>query len=631
MFVVPTIFTAKDQFSQPVNKMKTALTQLTVVGGINGAKLKNTLSGINVKAMEIASSGAMLGAAILVPLGLATKAAMDFEKQMTNVATLVDTTRENMGAMGDALLEISERVPVAISDLTESLYQIRSAGIDAAHAMNVLEISAKLSVAGLSSATDATKAVTSAMVSFKDQGLTAEQIANSFFLTVKEGKTKMDALNESFGSTAPIIATAGVKLQEFNAATAALTNSGMTASEAQTALRGATIALIKPTSEMADVLQQMGFMGADAGQKLIAAKGGLVPAMEAVKAAAGPMGDSINKAFGRVQGLTAFTLLTGNLKDQFLSNLKEQVQGVDSLTEAFRKQLGTTAAQSQLAKNELTILGIRMGELLLPALTSLLKIMTPIIHGLSNFFHAHKTLGKIILWTIGIVGAFVAVVSVLAFTVGTVTKAIWLWQGAAKILAFTQGALAAVTGSLNGELLVTPGLAEGATAAFVFMNGGALTLLGTLTKIAAVLVVVYGAYKLLQRKDEHAERMKAVLNHLPAGVDREKFSNQFQDIVSPGHISLLDRARGVKDFYPQETFDTLAAKYYDDPKRQMDSIQDNHDNDYYKQAQDIKTADSTQNHIHLNVNIDKSGNVSVESSGNARVTTPSIGSTWPLN
>lgn len=566
-FVIPSIFTAVDKFTVPVQKMQGALVGLTTIAGRSGVAMQRSLQETSAMAMQTAASAAMIGAAILIPLGLATKAAMDFEKQMGNISTLVDTSKENMGAMGDELLKLASNMPVKISDLTESLYQIRSAGIDAKDAMGVLEQSARLSVAGLSSATDATKAVTSAMVSFKSQGLTASQIANSFFLTVKEGKTKMEALNESFGSTAPIVAVAGVALQEFNAATAAMTNSGMTAGEAQTALRGSIVALIKPTTEMSDLLGRMGYRGADAGIKLISKLHGIVPAMEAVKNAAASTGINVNKAFGRVQGLTAYTLLTGNLKSQFGKNLAEQMSGGDALTTAFQKQLGTTAAQAQIAKNNIEALGIRIGELLLPALVSILKVITPIIQHITSFAKNHKILTGIIVGGIAAFGVFAIIVAALSFTVGTVTKAIWLWSIATKAAAFMQGIAAVMTGSLNGALLAQPAAAKGAEIAMKAMNVSAMTLLATLGKIATITILVAGIWKLFDKRDEAKSKMETILPHLPAGVDRQKFTDQFQDALSPGHIPLAKRIMGVKSWYPQETYDSLVNKYYDPATR----------------------------------------------------------------
>lgn len=75
--------------------------------------------------------------------------ASSFEKGMSNVATLIDTNTENLGQMSDAVIEIGRRTPVALTDLTQGLFDMRSAGIGAEDAMRLLEGSARLGVAAL--------------------------------------------------------------------------------------------------------------------------------------------------------------------------------------------------------------------------------------------------------------------------------------------------------------------------------------------------------------------------------------------------------------------------------------------------------------------------------------------------
>jgi len=65
-------------------------------------------------------------------------------KSDASVSTVVDTNVESMDAMKNAVLDIAKKTPVALSDLTSALYDIRSAGISASMSMDVLEKSAQL-------------------------------------------------------------------------------------------------------------------------------------------------------------------------------------------------------------------------------------------------------------------------------------------------------------------------------------------------------------------------------------------------------------------------------------------------------------------------------------------------------
>ena len=440
--ILYTAFVAQDYFSTPVKKMGTSVKGLATITSVASAKMVASMQKVSASATEIGMAGTAIGLGIAVPFGLATKAAINFASEMGDVSTLVNTTAEDMDGMADAVLRLSQKIPKPIHDLTESLYQIRSAGIGAADAMHDLEVSGKLSVAGLSTATESTKALTSAIVSFKGEALTADQIANSLFLTVKQGKTKMDAINESFGAVADIVSESNVKLDDFLSVVAAATNTGMDASQAMLNLRQFIIALKKPSSEMTDVLTSMGITGADAGQQMIDKYKTIGAIMNALKEAAPAAQDNINKALGRAQALTLYTAITGNLQGQYTKNLKERADNTNALTVAFDKQSDQAAKKLQIFKNEVTALGISIGNILIPPLTKTVSILTPVINGVASFAKEHKFLTGVVVDSIATIGLFAAVTGVAGLAVGGLTKGV-------KLLTVAEGLLNGVVGTYN--------------------------------------------------------------------------------------------------------------------------------------------------------------------------------------
>jgi TP901 family phage tail tape measure protein len=164
---------------------------------------------------KIGKAGLLAGGAMAVGIGYkAVQAATDFEAGMTNVATIIDTTTENMDAMGDKVKEISKRVPVDVEDLTTALYNVRSAGINAADAMGVLETSAKLAVAGLSTTEEAVDLLTSAINVYGDESHDENKLADILFKTVKAGKTTVAELAQGFGKVAGIAKETGISIEE---------------------------------------------------------------------------------------------------------------------------------------------------------------------------------------------------------------------------------------------------------------------------------------------------------------------------------------------------------------------------------------------------------------------------------
>ncbi len=429
-FTVPSIFTAIDKLTSPVKKMQKSVQRFGDKGAAAAAKVERQFRKIQKTASKVARKTAILGLAIAAPLVIATKMAIDFEKQMSNVATLVDTSTESMSDMGAAVLDIATRVPVAIEDLTAGLFDVRSAGISAADSMNVLEVSAKLSQAGLSSTAEATNIMTSAMNTFKKEGLDAAEIADLLFKTTKFGKTTIAELSQSFGATASIIESAGVKLADFQAATSALTTVGVPASQAQTQLRAAIVALQKPTAEMEKIFKRI---GVTTEKELIAKFGGLGASFEVINKTATDMGINAAKAWSSVEAGAAVTSLVGATNEAYVDTLDNMVNGGNAVTEAFEKQLSTAAAQAQLAKNNMAALSITVGTVLIPVVISLIKKITPLIKRFSAWAKDNpKTLSTIVKVVAGIaalsfiisgVSAVVSVAIPVITTLGTVIAA----------------------------------------------------------------------------------------------------------------------------------------------------------------------------------------------------------------
>lgn len=438
---IPTEFTAIDKFSSVVSRM---------TGSVD--KFSNTsvaaIDRFNQKANKIAGNMAIAGGAIVGGFGLAINSASGFEKSMSNVSTLVDTSTEDMDKMGKEVLKLSKTLPVPIEELTSSLYDIRSAGIPAKDAMSALETSAKLAKAGLSTTSEATNILTSAMNAFASEGLSSDEIANLLFKTVKAGKTNMADLSQAFGANAAVIQSAGVKLADFQAATAALTVTGAPASQAQNQIKASIVALQKPTAEMTKIFKRL---GVTSEKELIAKEGGLVGAFDAVNKAGQSMGINLAKAWSSVEASSAVTGLLGANNEAYVATLSDMQSGTDALTGAFAKQLDTTASRTQLAKNNMEALSITIGTQVAPILSTLIDVITPIITGVTEWINKNPKLTK----TIALVGIGLLALSgiikgtTMALSVGQTViaaySAVMAWySGVAVTAALTGASFAAV-------------------------------------------------------------------------------------------------------------------------------------------------------------------------------------------
>jgi TP901 family phage tail tape measure protein len=378
--------------TESVKTIITAEDRASAVFGKVGANAKSAFGGIGsvAKTAGIALGGVALiaGGALAAGAVKAVSAFSSFETAMSNVGSLVDTTKESIGEMGSDIIALSKEVPIGAEELATSLYDIRSAGISAAGAMDTLKAAAVLGEVGLSSTSEATDLLTSAINAFGLDAEKAGDAANTIFKTVQAGKTTVADLTRSFGQVAPVANAAGVSFEELQAATAALTTAGIGTSEAQNGLKAALSNVIKPGSDAAKTAKSLGL---EFNTGAIKAKG-FAGFMEDVKDKTGGNIDVMAKLFGSVEGLNVMLALTGGQSETFKDTLADLGNGVDVLSGKFDEKTDTIGNKWQMLKNTLNANLIESGGAMSQSVSGFLDFandaLPAVLDGLGGAFTA---------------------------------------------------------------------------------------------------------------------------------------------------------------------------------------------------------------------------------------------------
>ena len=332
-----------------------------VLGNFDNQLKKTTGISAGAKA-AIIGVGIAAGAMALKIGKDAVKAAADFEKSMSDVSTLIDTNTESMDEMKKAVLNMSKEVPVPLADLTASLYDVRSAGISASGAMDVLKQSAVLATAGLGTTKEATNILTSAINAFGLDAKESNKWANVFFEAVKAGKTTVSGLAQGFGQIAPLAYEVGIKFEELMGITSAMTTSGLDASIAYTQVRAAVSNLLKPTKEMQEIYTKLGITNI----KTKITQDGLTQTIRNLSEATNGNNEMLAKAFGSVEALNAVMMLNNETGNKAIEIIKGMTDGVNLMDEAFVKQKNTFASNMILFQNSINSVLIPLGNKILP-------------------------------------------------------------------------------------------------------------------------------------------------------------------------------------------------------------------------------------------------------------------------
>lgn len=315
----------------------------------------NHLGGV---AKSLGMAAAAAGAVAVSAIGAIGAATMSMQDALMPVGTLVGANSAKFAELSGAIKDVIKSSPSDPKDVGMAAYQILSSGIsDTKLATDALNASMKLSLAGLGTTEEATNLVTSALNSFKSEGLTADAAAQTLFGTIQSGKTTTADLANGFGQVAPMAATVGIKFSELMSATAAMTSLGSPASTVFAQMRAAMQAILSPTEEASKAATKFGIDLSAAHMKAV----GFPAFLEEVKAATGGDAAKLGEMFSG-EALGAMVSLTTVARDAFQSNVTGLVAAGETLDERAKQVSETLSNRFKTMKNNLMVAGSDVGN-----------------------------------------------------------------------------------------------------------------------------------------------------------------------------------------------------------------------------------------------------------------------------
>lgn len=287
-----------------------------------------------------------------------TAESRSFGGAMAAANTMAGKSGDDFAKLKEQVAELSHEVPVARDELANGLYQVISNGVPEDNWIAFLNKSARASVGGIADLGETVK-VTSTII--KNYGLdwdAAGSIQDKIQLTAKNGVTSFEQLAQALPRVTSQASTLGVSIDELMATFSTLTGVSGGTAEVSTQLAAIFTALIKPSSEAAEMAQQMGIQFDAAAIK---AAGGmeqfLVSLDKSVKQYAASSGmleqEIYGKLFGSAESLRALTPLTGKLAEKFREDVADMKNSAGTIDKTFDILSSTGAAKLQLINNKL--------------------------------------------------------------------------------------------------------------------------------------------------------------------------------------------------------------------------------------------------------------------------------------
>jgi len=358
----------------------------------DSSKLKNALSSANSQmnsfGKKMQSVGRSMSTQLTLPIvaagAAATKLALDFDKSMTQIESLVGIAAGEVAKMGEAAKTMATETGRSANEAGEALFFITSAGLRGAEATNVLNASLKAAAVGLGETKTIADLATSAMNAYGVENLNATGATDILVAAVREGKLEASELAGAMGGVIPIASNMGVGFDEVGAALAAMSRTGTNAAVGATQLTAILASLKKPTDQSAQAMVALGTSQEQIAQSL--EQKGLMPTLLDLSARLKAAGMDATAIFPNIRALKGVLDLTGKGAEDNVKIFDALNNTMGATDEAFQKTSESASFKFDKGmatmKNSLTEVGI----VLMPAVTDAVESLSEFIEDLSEKF-----------------------------------------------------------------------------------------------------------------------------------------------------------------------------------------------------------------------------------------------------
>jgi TP901 family phage tail tape measure protein len=383
--------------------------------GMNTAS--NQLKSFGAKAKSVGSSLKTIQLPLALAGGAAVKLAVDFDKSMTQIESLVGIAGDKVAQMGEEAKKMALNTGQSATDAADALFFITSAGLRGEEAMQVLNASLKSASIGLGEAKTVADLATSAMNAYGSETLSASGATDVLGAAVREGKLDAATLAGAMGSVLPVASNMGVQFHEVGAAFAAMSRTGTDAAQASTQLNSIMMGIMKPSEDAKKAMAELGLSSEGLRQQI--KDKGLLDVFMTLKDASEQNSAAFERVFGNVRALKGIMDLTGAGFESTRQIFDNMNNTAGFTADAFAKVEESASFKLQKALNSLKVSFTDLGGTILTAILPFIQKLTGFLKGLFDRF---KNLNPMVQGLVLAGGALVLVLPTIISLLGTVAS-----------------------------------------------------------------------------------------------------------------------------------------------------------------------------------------------------------------
>ncbi|HSM15464.1 MAG TPA: phage tail tape measure protein, partial [Gemmatimonadales bacterium] len=265
---------------------------------------------------------------IVALAGGTSKFALDFERTMGQLVGLAGVSKGSIDGLRDSIFELSRETGKGPQDLAEAFYFVASAGFEAEEAMEVLEVAARSSAAGMGETQDIARVLGQVINTYGKENIDAARAADILTAAVAEGSAEADDFAAALPTVIGSAAQLDVSFEQLLGTVAALSITSKDARQATVGLNQVFTTLINPTTKTADALSEVDLSAAQLRDMLADPAQGPIAVLRLLEDRFGGNVEAMGEVFGNVRALrAAFSLLNldaGQL-DEIMGNVADSV------------------------------------------------------------------------------------------------------------------------------------------------------------------------------------------------------------------------------------------------------------------------------------------------------------------
>lgn len=267
----------------------------------------------------------------------------EFNVQMDKLQAISGANSEQMAVLESTAKQMGASTIFSASESAEAMTFMAMAGWDTQQIVSGLPGVLDLAAASGESLAKTSDIVTDALTAFGMQASDSTQFADLLASASSAANTNVSMMGDTFRYVAPVFGAFGFSAEDAALATGLMANSGIKATQAGTALRGALSRMAKPTSEVASTMESLGLNITDAD-------GNFLPFIDTM----GQLREKFAELTPAQQAQSASALFGQEAMSGMLAIINASEEEFTKLTDATRNYDGAAKEMADVMNDNLT-------------------------------------------------------------------------------------------------------------------------------------------------------------------------------------------------------------------------------------------------------------------------------------